>query len=93
MWPAGRPTGKFQFLVERSCEAYRRCRKAYIDAGGERLLGPVPGPEELESVRSAGTLPHDRRSAPETTSPAGERAAFNASQRPSDQAPPSTPAA
>ncbi len=88
-----RPTAKFQFLVERSREAYRRCRKAYIDAGGERLLGPVPSPEELESVCSAGTLPHDRRYARETTSPAGERPVFNSSRPPSDQAPPSTPAA
>ena len=54
--PARRPVAgsvaadrEFQFLVERSREAYRRCRKAYIDAGGERLLGPVPSPEELET--------------------------------------------
>jgi DNA-binding winged helix-turn-helix (wHTH) protein/tetratricopeptide (TPR) repeat protein len=43
-----RSTSEFQALLERSREAYRECLKAYVDAGGERLLGPVPSPEELD---------------------------------------------
>ena len=46
-----RPTREFQCLVERSREAYLQCLKAYVDAGGEQLLGPVPSPEELERGR------------------------------------------
>jgi len=56
-----RSTVTFQVLVERSRDAYRHCRKAYIDAGGERLLGPVPSPEELEMVFAASASPQDRR--------------------------------
>lgn len=87
-----RSTPKFQFLLERSREAYRQCRTAYLDAGGEHLLGPVPSPEELETVFTAGTLPQNRRHASQTKAPAGERAVFKATLPPSDQTPPSTSA-
>lgn len=50
-----RHTSEFRRLVERSREAYRQCLTAYADAGGVRLLGPVPAPEELEgSAAGAG---------------------------------------
>jgi DNA-binding winged helix-turn-helix (wHTH) protein/TolB-like protein len=44
-----RATPAFQRLIERSRDMYRDCRQAYLDAGGERLLGPVPSPEDLEA--------------------------------------------
>jgi hypothetical protein len=53
-----RSTADFQDLVARSREVYRDCLQAYVDAGGERLLGPVPTPEEVEIVYS-GTLNRD----------------------------------
>jgi hypothetical protein len=43
-----RATREFQDLLDRSRESYREVRQVYIDADGERLLGPVPRPEELE---------------------------------------------
>jgi DNA-binding winged helix-turn-helix (wHTH) protein len=43
-----RATADFGCLVERAREMYRECLSAYVDAGGERLLGRVPSPEELE---------------------------------------------
>jgi hypothetical protein len=43
-----RSTSEFQILLERSREAYLECRQAYLEAGGERLLVPLPRPEELE---------------------------------------------
>jgi DNA-binding winged helix-turn-helix (wHTH) protein/TolB-like protein/tetratricopeptide (TPR) repeat protein len=57
-----RPTREFQCLVQRSRQAYLQCLKAYVDAGGERLLGPVPGPEELEGrVRTPSPSPSASR--------------------------------
>jgi eukaryotic-like serine/threonine-protein kinase len=44
-----RSAREFQVLFERSRETYRECLAAYVDAGGERLLGHVPSPDELES--------------------------------------------
>lgn len=44
-----RKTAEFQALVERSRERYSECLEAYVAAGGERLLGPVPGPDVLEA--------------------------------------------
>jgi len=46
-----RGTTEFRDLLERSREVYRQCRAAYLDAGGEPLLGAVPTPEALESGR------------------------------------------
>jgi len=43
-----RSTLEFQRLVERSRDAYRECLNAYVEAGGEALLGPVPSPDEVE---------------------------------------------
>lgn len=39
---------EFQVLLERSREAYRERVKTYVEAGGDRLLGSAPTPEELE---------------------------------------------
>jgi eukaryotic-like serine/threonine-protein kinase len=44
-----RSTRQFQDLVTRSREVYRERLQAYVDAGGERLLGPVPTPEQVDS--------------------------------------------
>jgi hypothetical protein len=43
-----RSTSEFHAPVERSRIAYRHWLDAYVDAGGERLLGRVPSPEELD---------------------------------------------
>jgi DNA-binding winged helix-turn-helix (wHTH) protein/tetratricopeptide (TPR) repeat protein len=52
-----RATSEFNDLLERSREAYRECVEAYVDAGGERLLGAVPSPEELDpSGNSSGSF-------------------------------------
>lgn len=45
-----RGTTEFHDLLERSREVYRECRTAYLDAGGEPLLGAVPTPESLEGT-------------------------------------------
>lgn len=59
-----RATPAFQRLIARSREMYRECRKAYLDAGGERLLGPVPSAEDLEAQPGiAGTLRRNHRRA------------------------------
>jgi eukaryotic-like serine/threonine-protein kinase len=47
-----RETCEFQDLVARAREVYRGCLQAYVDAGGERVLGPVPDPEEVEIIYS-----------------------------------------
>ena len=67
-----RATSKFQFLFERSREAYRQCRQAYLDAGGERLLGPVPSPEELEKALHHGHAAEEQTGGRQTNAPAGE---------------------
>lgn len=43
-----RSATEFAALVDRAGEAYRQCVAAYVEAGGERLLGPVPAPDEPE---------------------------------------------
>jgi tetratricopeptide (TPR) repeat protein len=43
-----RSTSEFSALLDRSRQAYRESLAAYIEAGGERLLGRVPHPEQLE---------------------------------------------
>jgi DNA-binding winged helix-turn-helix (wHTH) protein/tetratricopeptide (TPR) repeat protein len=55
-----RMTREFRRLVEQSREVYLECRQAYVTAGGERLLGPVPSPGELEWA-GTGTLPFRHR--------------------------------
>jgi eukaryotic-like serine/threonine-protein kinase len=45
-----RRTAGFQALLERAREAYRVALAAYLEAGGDRLLGGAPMPEELERV-------------------------------------------
>jgi hypothetical protein len=47
-----RSTAEYQRLVDRSRDRYRDCVEAYVDAGGERLLGPVPAPEQVERAGS-----------------------------------------
>jgi hypothetical protein len=47
----GRSTREYRDLVERSREAYCQSLRACFEAGGERLLGPVPGPGTLERKR------------------------------------------
>jgi hypothetical protein len=47
-----RATREFRRLVDESRERYLECLQAYADAGGERLLGPVPAPNELEGTRA-----------------------------------------
>jgi DNA-binding winged helix-turn-helix (wHTH) protein/tetratricopeptide (TPR) repeat protein len=43
----------FGALRARAREAYVTCVDAYMNAGGERLLGPVPGPDEIELGRAS----------------------------------------
>jgi DNA-binding winged helix-turn-helix (wHTH) protein len=43
-----RAVPEFEALRARARDAYGECVAAYASAGGEGLLGPVPGPDELE---------------------------------------------
>jgi DNA-binding winged helix-turn-helix (wHTH) protein/tetratricopeptide (TPR) repeat protein len=45
-----RSTAEFQELIERSRILYVECAEAYVAAGGERLLGPVPSPDAVEQM-------------------------------------------